>query len=134
MNGHEPLIAMRMRGVVPSEWVHVIDTDADTDVLSARTGDEKLSWTTPSNESGEIAPTIQIKHSEMPEKLDFRAVVGLKVMATTQHSHDRAKRLYEALKASQAKRVITFFHAKRGGYSAMFDTQANGIYTELSYG
>ena len=134
MTGHEPLISMRLRGIRPGDWVELIDTDAQTDVPCSRTDDLVMSWTTPSFENGVIRPTVQIKHPEIPEKLDFRFVVGLNVTASTRHSHDRAKRIHEALIKSGAKHVITCFHAKRGEQHAMFNTQAKEIFTELSYG
>jgi len=134
MNGHEPLIAMRLKGIRPGDWVELIDTDDQTDVPCTHADDLVMSWTTPSFENGVIRPTVQIKHSEMPEQLDFRFMVGLSVTASTRRSHDRAKRIHEALIKSGAKHVITCFHAKRGEQHAMFNTHAKETFTELSYG
>ena len=132
MTGHEPLIAMRIRGVRPGDWVELIDTDEQTTVPCVDTSNAVLSWTTPSFPDGRLCPTVQIKHSEMPEKLDFRFMVNMNVTSSTRHSHDRAKRIHEALIKSGAKHVITCFHAKRGDQSAMFNTLAKEVFTELA--
>lgn len=134
MTGHQPLIAMRLAGRIPGDWIEVYDTADGIAMPCVRTDDPVMSWTTPSNESGAITPTVQVKHSETPEALDMRFVVGLNVRASTYHSLDRAKRLHGALVLSNARRVITCYHAPRGGMSAMFDTANKKPFEMKSYG
>lgn len=134
MTGHDPLIAMRIHGVRPSEWVDLIDTDDQTAVPCVDTSNTVMSWTTPSFPDGTLRPTVQIKHSEMPEKLDFRVMVNMNVTASTRHSQDRAKRIHEALIKSGAKHVITCFFAKRGNMDVMFNTKADKPFLTVSYG
>jgi len=86
MKGHEKIINLRMQGKVP-ELVYLDDFE------SALSDWEDLGTN----------PVVTLTN-DLPEALDLRFLVGLRVSVTSQ-SEDRAKRLFNACKEAGAKWV-----------------------------
>lgn len=103
MIGMTPLIHMRQAGYRPSA-VFVSDTD---DVQRAQT------WQRAPNLFNRCWHAhIAIQAQDIPEGLDFRPLVGLKVHLVDARTNGRLKRLYKAILAAQPAYVIAVIDDK----------------------
>lgn len=101
MTGHEPLLALRRKGYVPAA-VWVDDTDSALVWSAAR------DWhVQPNPYSGSLYAEIVLRADDMPETMDFRCLVGLRVFAGSARSEERAARLFEAVKAANPAVVVS---------------------------
>lgn len=91
MNGHQQLLAMRRSGHKPA-CVWIVDDDSEVGRMQASTWHHS-----PNDFAGKFYAHVQLDESDMPLALDFRFVVGLPVYVECGRSHDRSKRLVEAL-------------------------------------
>lgn len=91
MTGHDQLLRMRRSGQKPA-CVWVVDDDSETGREQARTWHE-----VPNDFAGKFFAHIQLSESDVPEALDFRCVVGLRVHVECGRSVERSKRLIRAL-------------------------------------
>lgn len=106
MRGHEPIIAMRKRGVKPATVF--IDTFEDP-AKSWRL------WPT----VDQSLPQVEVLDADMLSGLDFRFLVGLRVVVTG-HDARRVKAICSACMDAGAARVVTA--AINDGRAAVFDS------------
>ena len=100
MTGHTQLLAMRRAGMKP-ECVWVVDDDSEVGRMQAATWHES-----PNDFAGKFFAHIQISESDVPDALDFRCVVGLRVHVECGRSLERSKRLVRALADAKASVVM----------------------------
>lgn len=100
MTGHDALLKMRRGGVVP-DCVWVYDDDTAASVLSAR------DWhTQPNPFTGSLAAHIRLTALDIPETLDFRPLVGLRVQMVCSRDAARARRVFDSLAAANPAFLI----------------------------
>jgi hypothetical protein len=99
MRGHEPLLAMRRRGLCPVR-VHL-------DIAARRPIDWHV-W-----RESQAEADVVVDPTETPELLDLRFVVGLLVFVTGAEPA-RVKRLVLAAESAGADRVFGFAHRQVG--------------------
>lgn len=104
MRGHEPIIAMRKKGIRPS--IIFIDDTPKLSVLSRE-------WHNPGERYGEVwepdFPAVDVLDTETVERLDLRFVMGC-VVSISSGTERRAKRLLAACQRAGAK-VVAATHA-----------------------
>ena len=119
MLGHEPIIAMRKRGIAP-KIVFLNDFPCET----------AEEWQNPGEKHGEIWPADHVTVSTAGDQissLDLRFLVGLKVSITSD-SEGRAKALFAKAKSSGAMSVAAC-HAQpthshlQGGWFEIFQAE-----------
>ncbi len=93
MRGHEPLIAMRRKGLVPScAFINVDDDDCPLQM-----------WRGWDREQPAIAQ-LMVERADAIERMDLRCLVGMKV-----HIHgedeERVRKVFEACIAAKASQV-----------------------------
>lgn len=100
MTGQDALLKMRRGGMVP-DCVWVCDDDTAASVRSAR------DWhTQPNPFTGKLAAHIRLTATDIPETLDFRLLVGLRVHLTCHRSASRARRVFDAMAAAKPAFLI----------------------------
>jgi len=116
MTGHEPLLQMRRAGRKPAcVWVHDDDTAATREMAS--------DWQTfPNAFSQKYHAHIRLNADDVPEAMDFRSLVGMQVHMSSARGSDRAKRLFEAIKAASPSMVL----AVQGDEMWCFNGAKNG--------
>lgn len=93
MRGHEPLVAMRLRGRRPSlAWF-------DVGVMPHRDWADWPTWTD--------SARIEVPPADVIRRLDLRFVVGMPV-AITGMDDDRVRELFDAARKAGAARVLAF--------------------------
>lgn len=93
MRGHEPLIAMRLRGLKPAScWL--------TDVDAAGLCREWQNWA-----ESRAKPLVLVEPGENLQRLDLRFLVGLDVFVDMVEP-DRMRAVVEACDAAGAHRVV----------------------------
>lgn len=100
MRGHEPLLAMRRRGIRP------VSVDLRT------SAGKPLDWWAWREVQG--LPDVVIEPGDVPESLDLRFVVGLQVTVCCDGQAERLKRLVLACEAAGAPRVLGYLHRPGG--------------------
>lgn len=101
MTGHEQLIAMRRAGKRPA-CVWVWD---DADPVSARAARE---WQdNPNPFAGKLYAEIHLSETDVPEALDFRALVGMRVHLFNNRGADRARRVFKAISKAEPGFLIS---------------------------
>jgi hypothetical protein len=119
MYGHEPLIAMRKRGIVP-KMVFLNDFHCQT----------AKDWHNPGEKYGEVWPADHVTISTATEaisSLDLRFLIGLNVCIASE-SEKRCKALYSKAKWFGAKTVAACVvhpdnHARSAGWSEVFHAE-----------
>lgn len=102
MRGHEPLVAMRLKGLRPH--MVAINVGAERDWLASNWHD----W------QG-LMPHLWIEPGDSIATLDLRCVVNLLVDVSGDVSHaKRVKRVFEACIKAGAERVIGALHRPKG--------------------
>jgi len=105
MTGHEHLLALRRSGMVPA-CVWVSDDDTTASIRSAR------DWhTQPNSVLGKLVAHIRLAADDIPETLDFRPLVGLRVHLVCDRDQARSRRVFRAL----ADAKPSFLIAAHGG-------------------
>lgn len=100
MTGQEALLKMRRAGRKPA-FVFVVDGDSEYDRI--RSGD----WHVEPNPIAERHfAHLRVVATDVPEALDFRCVVGLRVMLMSERSEDRGRRLFNAIKGESPSFLI----------------------------
>lgn len=92
MRGHQPIIAMRRRRICPA----IVFIDTDYDALRC--------WRDWPSVDASVAE-VQIDPGDIPELLDLRWLVGLKVIVTGSDPQ-RVAAMDKACREHQARRVI----------------------------
>lgn len=107
MNGHQPLIAMRLKGRVPEFGIEV-ETDAECSTWPAQ-------WHGIHEQFGVIPPKafVSIGPGDTLASLDLRFAVGLEVKVEGMLSR-RVRDVFAAFRAAGAKRVIGVVFMPRG--------------------
>lgn len=104
MTGAETLRAMRRAGKVP-RCIWLVDGD------SVRA----VGWHSQTNPfDGQFHAAIGVAHTDIPEVIDLRFVVGLTVHLSAERGDARARRLHMALVDAGARCVITSIHIEAG--------------------
>lgn len=92
MTGHDALLTMRRAGRKPS-MVFVVDGDSEFDRI--RSSD----WQREPNLFAEKHfAHLRVMATDIPEALDFRCVVGLRVLLMSERTEARGRRLFNAIK------------------------------------
>jgi hypothetical protein len=100
MTGQEALIQMRRAGSRPP-FVFVVDGDSEYDRI--RSGD----WHVEPNQFAQrIYAHLRVLATDVPEALDLRCLVGLRVQLIADRTAERGHRLFEAIKAASPKFLI----------------------------
>lgn len=92
MTGQDALLAIRRAGRRPSA-VFVVDGDSEFDRI--RSSDWKRE---PNCFAGKHFAHLRVMASDVPETLDFRCVVGLRVHLLEARTETRGRRLFAAIK------------------------------------
>lgn len=115
MRGHEPLIAMRLRGVCPdTAWL-----DVGTDNLG-----RWRDWPRTPTSAGDLLPHIEIRPHERISGLDLRCLVGITALVSGE-DEARTIRVAELCLAARAKRCFVTVHDPK-----TFDVISGFFYTE----
>ena len=94
MIGHEKLFAMRRRGVRPvAVWVD----DSDSPLIR----DMAREWHLSVFGARPMFGQIVLAHSDVPEVVDWRCIVGMEVHVSSDRSISRCARIFDAVKAAQ---------------------------------
>lgn len=117
MIGHTPLLKMRRDGVLPSDVIRVVDSAYDFDRECARC------WNTcPNPITGQLMPHVLLEQEDVPERVDFRFCISLKVHLEAKRDACRAQRLFKAIRDAQPDSLICvmpehiwFFSKEQGG-------------------
>lgn len=105
MKGIDQLLKLRRKGFKPAA-AFVADSD------DAFTAEFASSWLDEQKGNPALHAQIQIEAADTPERLDFRALIGLPVHVYGWRSDDRTVRLYEAIKQYQPELVLTVLSNK----------------------
>lgn len=105
MTGHDALLKLRRAGMKPA-CVWVLDEDGPEAAQAAR------DWIKEPNAFAEkLFAHIQLTAADIPEALDFRPLVGLRVHMVCERGEARARRVFKALTAANP----AFLIAEQGG-------------------
>ena len=106
MTGHENIVVMRRQGFKPAA-VWVTDTDARLCMQAAK------DWHLyPAAKTGEFMPEVVISAADVPEQLDLRFLVGLQVHASSHRSEERARRIFDSIRAHHPAALAAVLHGK----------------------
>lgn len=105
MTGQDALRALRRAGAKPA-CVWVADEDGAIAKQAARDW-----YKEPNPFAGKLFAHIQLTATDIPETLDFRALIGLQVHLVCERGDARAKRVFDALAAAKP----AFLIAVQGG-------------------
>lgn len=93
MTGHEPLLKLRRKGLLPHDVIHVIDGDS----IFAK--ERSLDWHHQiCPYSGRLVPHVRIDAQDTPESLDLRFCIGMNVSLEVERGDERARRLFKAIR------------------------------------
>jgi len=100
MTGQDALLTMRRAGRKPA-FVFVVDGDSEYD--KTRSSD----WQREPNPFAEKHfAHLRVMATDVPEALDFRCVVGLRVLLMSERSEARGIRLFNAIKGESPSFLI----------------------------
>lgn len=100
MTGQEALIQMRRAGSRPP-FVFVADSDDAYCIEAAATWHKE-----PNQFAQRIYAHLRVLATDVPEALDLRCLVGLRVQLIADRTAERGHRLFEAIKAASPKFLI----------------------------
>lgn len=106
MRGHEPLIAMRKAGSLPSKTAFVTDMPTRLGVMQAWERWEAQ------GQLERLLPSIDIDPSDSPERMDWRCLTGL-IVHVTGFDSNRLDAIVTAIEAVKPKRVIASLHDRK---------------------
>lgn len=99
MNGHQTILSMRRAGYVPAA---IFVEDGDSPVAR----DEAANWSSgPNPWLGEHVAHVVIAADDVPETLDLRYLVGMRVHLRCLRDGRRARRIFDAIVAARAELV-----------------------------
>lgn len=101
MKGHQALIQMRMRGLVPASVF--LDVDADAERIHSWVWRD---WTTPAHPWAPLHAHVVVESKDAIPRLDLRCVIGLPAFVVGKG--ERALRVRDACIRAGAKRVVCF--------------------------
>lgn len=105
MTGHDALLKLRRAGMKPA-CVWVFDDDSQVSIVAAR------DWHKEPNAFAEkLYAHIHLTALDIPETLDFRPLVGLRVHMNCDRGEVRARRVFDSLAAAKP----AFLIAAQGG-------------------
>jgi len=110
MNGHQALLTMRRAGQVPG----LIFVDDDDEEMTR----ELASTWTANGYRGVFLPHVRIEARDIPEALDLRFVVGLRVHVYCSRGLMRQKRLFRALIEAKASMILANHDGQLWHYEA----------------